>query len=124
MKFIIPYPPKSVMARWNKEYSLNSIYTGKHWSKRNADSEFWHNMVRSCLLQQAVPNKTFFNPVCIIFRWNDSLDCSNHAYMAKLIEDGLKGYLIKDDSKKYVKGISHFFHDGNYIEVEIQEVIE
>ena len=124
MKFQIPYPPKSEMAAWNKEYGLNSIYVGKHWTKRNADSEFWHNLVYLYLKQQKIAKKPFEKPVHIIFRWNDNLDLSNHAYESKLIEDGIKGYLIKDDSKKYVKGISHFFHDENYIEVELQEVIE
>lgn len=124
MKFRIPYPPKSEMAEWNKEYGLNSIYSGKHWTKRNADSEFWHNLVYTYLRQQKILKKPFDEPVRITFYWNDNLDCSNHAYMGKLIEDGIKGYLIKDDSKKYVKGISHFFHDKDYIEVVIEAILE
>lgn len=122
MKFTIPYPPKSEMATWNKQYGLNAIYSGKHWTRRKADSEYWHNLVHLYLKQQKVAQKLFEEPVHITFRWNDNLDCSNHAYMAKLIEDGLKEYLLKDDSKKYVKGISHFFHDGDFIEVEITEI--
>ena len=50
------------------------------------------------------------------------LDCSNHAYMAKLIEDGMKGILLHDDSRRWVKGIEHYFHDKPYIRVTITEV--
>lgn len=122
MKFTIPYPPKTQMAKWNKTYGMNAIYAGKHWAKRNADKEFWHNLVYTCLIKQKVPEKPFENPVQITFRWNDNLDCSNHAYMAKLIEDGMKGYLLKDDNRKHVKGILNYFHDEDYIEVEITEI--
>jgi len=41
--------------------------------------------------------------------------------MGKMIEDCLKGYLIKDDSRRYVKEISHQFYDETYITVEITE---
>lgn len=123
MKFQIPYPStKTEMSAWNKEYGMNAIYSGKHWAKRKADRDFWHNMVCLYLKRQKIPKKLFSEPVQITFRWNDNLDCSNHAYMGKLIEDGLKGYLIKDDKRKYVKAISHCFHDENYIEVEITEI--
>jgi Holliday junction resolvase RusA-like endonuclease len=122
VKFTIPYPHKKEMAAWNKRFGLNAIYSGKHWTKRNDDSDFFHDLVYAYLKQQKVAQKLFKSPVHITFRWNDNLDLSNHSYMAKLIEDSLKGYLIKDDSKKYVTGISHFFHDENYIEVEITEI--
>jgi len=122
MKFTIPYPPKTQIAKWNKEYGLNSIYTGKHWTKRNADKEFWHNLVYTCLIKQKVPEKLFEKPVQITFRWNDNLDIDNHAYLGKLITDGLKGYLLTDDRKKYYKRLIHEYHDEDYIEVEITEI--
>lgn len=124
MIFTIPYPSKNNMAAWNKAYGLNAIYSGKHWAKRNADSELWHNMVLLYLKQQKVAQKLFENPVHITFRWNDNLDLSNHAYIGKLIEDAIKGYLIKDDKRKYVQGITHLFHDKDYIEIEITEGIK
>lgn len=58
-------------------------------------------------------------PVKITFYWNDNLDCSNHAYMAKMIEDALKGWVIEDDNRKHVIGIHHEFHKENYIKVEV-----
>lgn len=123
MKFEIPYPTtKAEKKRWNKEYGLNAIYAGKHWTKRKRDSEHWHWLVKKHLIAQKVEKKVFEKPVCITFSYNDNLDCSNHAYIAKMIEDSLKGQLLTDDSRKYVTEIRHKFYDGDSIVVEIQEV--
>jgi hypothetical protein len=103
-----------------KEYGLNSIYAGKHWAKRKADKEDWHTLVLSALANLHSFGM-FDKPVKITFYWNDGLDCSNHAYMAKMIEDCLKGYIIKDDSRRYVKEICHKFYDKPFITVEIVE---
>jgi hypothetical protein len=108
------------MKHFCKEYGLNSIYAGKHWARRKADKEDWHYLVKQAL-NSARPLKMFDKPVRINFYWNDNLDCSNHAYMGKMIEDCLKGYIIKDDSRRYVKEICHKFHDEPFIAVEIME---
>ena len=42
--------------------------------------------------------------------------------MAKLIEDGMKGKLIVDDSRRWVKGIEHYFHDAPFIKVIVREI--
>ena len=121
--FNIRYPATKVgMRQWAKFYGLNAYYAGKHWSKRKKDAEFWHSMVISEMNIQKVRRKPFDKPVIITFYWNDRLDCSNHAVMGKMIEDAMKGRIIKDDSRAWVKGIEHYFHDGNYIHVEVREV--
>ena len=114
--FTIPYPKGN---GFSKKYSLNAIYSGKSRWERKRDAEFWHNLTRSCLIRQGIRHKTFREPVEIIFLWNDRLDCSNHAYIAKMIEDALKGWIIEDDSRRYVKGIYHGFHDKKDIVVII-----
>jgi Holliday junction resolvase RusA-like endonuclease len=125
MKFTIPYPEnKTEQTAWNKNYGMNAIYSGKHWTKRNADKEFWHDLVQTYLKQQKVARKLFERQVQIIFRWNDNLDIDNHAYLGKLIADGLKGYLLADDNRKHYIRLIHEFHDKNYVEVEITEVTE
>ena len=58
----------------------------------------------------------------ITFKWNDRLDIDNHAVMGKMIVDALKGRLIEDDSRRWLKGIAHYFHDEDFISVEIHEV--
>ena len=66
--------------------------------------------------------KPFDNPVIITLFWNDRLDIDNHAVMGKMIVDALKGRLINDDNRKWLKGVCHFFHDEDYILVQIKEV--
>lgn len=119
--FVIPYPttPKA-KAAWNKQFGMNAIYAGKHWSVRRKDAEFWHLLTKAAINKAGC--KPFDMPVHIVFFWNDRMDISNHAYMAKLIEDGMKGRLIIDDSPKYVRGITHLYHGEDYIKVEIKEI--
>lgn len=101
---------------------MNAYYAGKHWSKRKRDAEFWHMMVRSCMNSQDVRRAPFKRPVVITFHWNDRLDIDNHAIMGKMIVDAMKGRVIEDDSRRWVKGVCHYFHDGDYISVEIREI--
>lgn len=117
-EFKIEYPAKN---DWGKKYGLNSIYAGKHWAQRKKDSDYWHMLVKACLRNQSIKREVYTKPVEMSFFWNDRLDISNHAYMAKMIEDSLKGYLIVDDSKKYVRKHTHEFHNENYILVRIEE---
>lgn len=74
--------------------------------------------VRECIKNPYIAKK----PVTITAYFNDNLDCSNHAAEFKMIEDGLKGLLIEDDSRKYVKGILIYFHDKEYILVQVKEI--
>lgn len=121
--FVIEYPKsKAERSRWNKQYGMNAIYAGKHWSKRKEDSEFWHSMVRAAISRANIPKKMFDKPVSIEMYWNDNLDVDNHAYEGKMIVDAMKGWLIQDDSRKYVKSVLHRFHDdGDYILVKISD---
>lgn len=121
--FVIPYPKtESGKKQWSKQYGLNAYYAGKHWAKRKEDAEFWHRIVWVEMSKQGIRRKPFENPVVITFYWNDRLDCSNHAVMAKMIEDAMRGRVIRDDSRRWVKGIQHFFHDKPYIGVVITEI--
>lgn len=118
----IPYPASpSGKKTWNKRFGFNAYYSGKHWKQRSEDAEYWHMLVAKELARQYKRVKPFEEPVVIRFFWNDRLDLSNHAMMAKMIEDALKGKVIVDDSRKYVKGISHAFHDKDSIVVVVEE---
>lgn len=122
VQFKIPYPKtRKGRVAWSREYGLNAIYAGKHWRKRNADKSFWHSLVRSELSRQHIPKELFDTPVEVTFYWADGLDCDNHAYMGKMILDSLTGYLIQDDNRRYVRGITHRFHGEDYILVEVEE---
>lgn len=121
--FRIDYPKtESGKKAWNKVYGMNAIYAGKHWTKRRQDAQMWHLMTVGAMNRARCRKTPFDKPVVIRFLWNDRLDLSNHAYMAKLIEDGMTGRIIADDSRRYVRGIEHFFHDAPCIKVIVQEV--
>lgn len=117
LKFTIEYPKKI------SDYGMNSIYKGKHWSKRKADSDYWHWLTRLSLKKQKIPQAIFKKPVKIKFYWNDRFDIDNHTYMGKMIVDALKGYLIKDDTRKYFNAVEHCFYKKNCITVEITETV-
>ena len=86
--------------------SLNAIYAGIHWTKRNKHADEGH---QACSGLQIVP---FSKPVKITFvpivgKRAKARDCSNYAYAAKIVEDGLvEAKIIKDDTNEYVKAIT------------------
>lgn len=122
-KFRIPYPKsKAAQKQWSKEYGMNAYYAGKHWSVRKRDADYWHRLVQSHMNEQDVRRVPFKRPVIIIFHWNDRLDIDNHAVMGKMIVDAMKGRVIEDDSRRWVKGVCHYFHSEDYILVEVREV--
>lgn len=82
--------------------STNKIYAGCHWTKRNAISSYFHNLVLS-----DCKNLPKFNDkidIHFLFTFKGRcLDSSNCSYMAKCLEDWFrKWWLIKDDSIKYI----------------------
>lgn len=118
ISFDISYPDtKAGRSAWSRAYSLNAYYAGKHWAVRKKDADYWHLLTLAALGNKEY--KTFDVPVEIRFLFNDNLDCSNHAAMAKMIEDALKGIIIKDDSPKYVRGMYLGFHNKPCIHVDV-----
>ena len=111
----LDYPPKC------GRYSDNQYYKQGHWSKRDTDARYWHQRM---LLEAPWNRPPLKKPVEITFLWNDRLDLSNHGTWAKMLEDGIKGRIIKDDSRKYVVGINHKWHNENNIKIIIEEVAE
>lgn len=123
--FRIYYPKsKAEQKRWSKEYGMNAYYSGKHWSLRKKDAEYWHLLTRSAMNKQEVRIRPFEKPVEISFLWNVRLDIDNHAIMGKMIVDAMKGRIINDDNRRWVKGVYHGFHDEDYILVQIREARE
>lgn len=122
-RFRIPYPKhQAEQKRWNKQFGMNAYYAGKPWQMRKRDADFWHKLVWSCMESQDVRRFPFKRPVIICFHWNDRLDIDNHAVMGKMIVDAMKGRVIEDDSRRFVKGVCHYFHDEDYVGVEVREI--
>ena len=119
--FEIPYPEdKKGKTAWNKEYGLNAYWAGKHWARRKADADYWHELTRQAIMGLQ-PAQKF--PVIISMYFNDNMDSINHAAIFKMIEDALKGSVIPDDSRKYVCGSEILFHEENCIKIIIKSAI-
>lgn len=117
IKFTIPI-------KVNKQYSLNQLYESKHWSNRKKKADEIHELVYYSMMQQNIPPVLYKKPVIVQLSFNSNLDCDNHGYLTKLIVDGMKGYLLTDDSKKYVKEIRQKFWGEDGILIEVWEALE
>lgn len=123
MKFTIPYPPtQNGKTMWNRRYGMNAYYSGKHWAQRKKDAEYWHWLTMAAMRKAKCRTTPFDKPVVVRFCWNDNLDIDNHAVMGKMIVDAMKGTIIHDDSRRYLAGVEHYFHDEDYILVMVRDV--
>lgn len=116
MKFTVLIPEK---------VSLNRIYAGTHFRERSAHKDAYRLAVMcvKCLrpYEGPFPVKVHYH-----FRLAGSkLDISNHAYMVKMLEDGLVANgVLPDDDPKYVAQITVTGEkaekwDGDEVEVDI-----
>jgi len=103
------------------EYGMNKIYVGMHWAKRQKQAKEMHELMNYSMLAQHVPKKLFKRPVVIDISYNSKLDIDNHGYLTKMLVDGLKGYLIQDDTRRFVIEVRQKFYDGKDILIEIWE---
>lgn len=121
--FFIEYPPTPAGKKhWAKEYGMNKYYAGTHWSVRKRDADYWHALTKACMEKAGLRRVPFQKPVIVTFWWNDKLDIDNHAIMGKFIVDAMKGRLLKEDNRRWLKGVCHYWHDADYIKVEVREV--
>lgn len=121
IRFIIPYPPtREGMTAWSRRYSLNAYWAGKHYAERNRDVREIHELTVLSMRRAGIRKGLLDGPVEIWFRWNDGLDADNHAALGKMIVDAMKGYILHNDNRKWVKGVHHEFWDGKEILVEVR----
>lgn len=121
MIFEIPYPHiKGGKADWNKRFGLNAYYAGKHWSQRKRDAEELHSLALWSMKKAHIRKQFVKGPVEVIFRWNDGLDVDNHAAMGKAFLDAMKGYILPDDNREWVRKVSHEFWENDNIQVEVR----
>lgn len=97
VRFTIPIPDK---------VSLNKIYSGIHFRTRSQHKTSFHFAVLAGKVAQypgPFPVHMHYH-----FRLHGTrLDVSNHAYMLKMVEDGLvDAGVIPGDDPKYVAGIT------------------
>jgi len=116
ISFEIPMTKKEI-----GQYSLNKIYAGLHWTIRKRQADYIHSLVQTTLFAGKVPRKMFNKPVKVTISYNSRLDIDNHSYLSKLIVDGLKGWLIEDDTRKYLVNLEQEFWNEDGIRVVIEE---
>lgn len=121
--FDIPYPQtKKGKAAFNRRFGLNAYYAGKSWPERKRDAEELHTLAVLSMRKAGVGRRLVERPVGITFFWDDRLDADNHAVMGKAFVDAMKGYILPDDNRQWVKRVSHEFWNGGCIRCEIEEV--
>lgn len=115
----------TIRCKPTSEWSMNSIYSGVHWSKRKQKAEQIHRLVQNALKQAGIRKIPLPFPVKVYISYNSRLDIDNHGYLAKLIVDGMKGWVIMDDNRQYVKALVQEFHDQSadmiFVTVEAYE---
>lgn len=122
IRFTIPYPPtKKGKRAFCKRFGLNAYYAGKHWSQRKEDARQLHMLTELSMKRAHVRRKMVEGPVKIRFLWDDGLDLDNHGALGKAFVDGMKGYILPDDNRRWVKEITHGFWDGGEIAVEVSK---
>lgn len=114
VEFIVPI-------RCEKNYGMNSLYAGKHWSKRKREAEYIKAVVWYAMKMSKVEQRVMERPVDIRLSYNDRMDCDNHGYMTKMVIDGMRGYLLRDDTRRDVRSVTQDFWDGDGVRVQVKE---
>lgn len=120
IRFTIPYPStKKGKSDFCRRFGLNAYYAGKHPQVRRKDAHELHQLAVLSMHRAKVKRDIIQCPVEVRFYWNDGLDVDNHSVMGKAFLDAMKGYIIKDDKRKWVRKVSHEFWEGQEILVEV-----
>lgn len=120
IRITIQYPPtKAGKAAWNRRYGLNAYYAGKHYQQRKRDAKDLHMLTWAALRRAGIKKHPISIPVEIRFYWDDGLDIDNHAVVGKAVVDALKGWVLQDDSPRWVRKVSHEFWGRGKIGVEV-----
>lgn len=108
----------------NSEWGMNRVYAGEHWGARKRQAQVVHMLVKSSIRAKYRHVELFEKPVRVRILYNSRLDIDNHGYLSKLFIDGMKGLLIEDDDRRYVRELVQGFHNGDRrkIIVEVTEI--
>lgn len=112
-----------IILKDERSMSVNKVYSGMHWTKRKEEADRVHTLVF-----YAIPYKDrviYQNRVDIFitcFFKNKPFDSDN--IFGKIYVDGLKGVLIKDDHRNFVRWVgtrSEIDKENPRVEIEITE---
>lgn len=81
--------------------SLNSIYAGKHWTKRKKDKDNYKLLIKSQFKHVFSKDKSYEVDYTFYFK-SKPLDAANCVYMMKMVED----VIFEDDKYNVIPKIS------------------
>lgn len=94
---------KVYLIKWEGHFSLNKLYEGGHWTRRNNLKQSWKLIFTEAIQRSGA---TKLPKYTLTIRYNSRLDPSNVTGMLKVLEDTLRELgLIVDDTKKFCKGV-------------------
>lgn len=99
-----------IILKGERPMSWNTLYAGKHWGVRDAEANRTHVLVRNMLRTMGIkPQKQLYDvPVTIALNaYFDSRPLDPDNICGKFYIDGLKEYLLRDDSHKYVNQVRY-----------------
>ena len=89
--------------------SLNSVWSSRHWTTRQAITQRYHKIFEVLLLQAKLrPMKE----MSIVLFYNSRLDCDNTTIAAKVLADTIKEKYLEDDRTAFYKGLA-LVHDAS-----------
>ena len=101
--------------------SANRIYSGIHYSIRQSHIDLIHGLTIQAMKEYGIEKKPLNYPVKCTYWFDDRLDLSNNSYVMKMIEDAMKGWIIKDDSRNYIKQITMKWWNGGGVKVRVEK---
>lgn len=109
--------------------SWNQLYSGRHWSVRQSEAKRVHANVIFAMAEAGLgPGNIAQAPVDItITAYFDKRPFDADNIASKFLIDGLKGWLIVDDTPKYVHSVrtcSRIDKDAPRVEIEIREAAQ
>ena len=101
------------------KHSLNEIYAGKHWTKRNKIKNTYKLIVKSQFKDVLTKDKTYKVYYEFGFKARP-LDTSNTVYMLKMIED----IIFEDDTYKIIPeiNIKSYKSKEDFVKLKIKEL--
>ena len=117
--FEIDYPTEK--AKFLRKYSLNNFYSLPRCQQGTARRD-WRSAVISAMKAYRVRKDPLNKPYEVTILWDDHLDIDNHAVLAAIIVNAMKGWVIVDDDRKRFVCVTHRFWRGGCIRVCVEEV--
>jgi Holliday junction resolvase RusA-like endonuclease len=103
--------------------SWNDFYSGGHWSKRKDAKDIAHQLVRAAIDPNVTPFNCQVDIYTTVYFASKPQDSDN--ICDKLFNDALKGWVIREDDKRYVRWAAtraEVDKDNPRVEIEVVPV--